>query len=57
MSKRNLTIRLTDEAREILKECSRRLGLNRSSFIELAIRAKAKKLNERYAMLESDKRL
>ncbi len=42
MNKTNLTIRITDEGRQILEESARRLGLNRSSFIELAIRAKVK---------------
>ena len=52
MNKSNLTIRLTDEARQILEESSRRLGLNRSSFIALAIRAKAKLLCKQYEMIE-----
>ncbi len=52
MNKTNLTIRITDEARQILEESARRLGLNRSSFIELAIRAAAKQLDEQYMLLE-----
>lgn len=52
MNKNNLTIRLTDEARQILEQSCRRLGLNRSSFIELAIRAKAKRLGKQYEMIE-----
>ena len=52
MSKTNLTIRITDEGRQILEESARRLGLNRSSFIELAIRAQAKQLEQQYMLLE-----
>ena len=52
MNKSNITIRLTDEARQILEERSSRLGLNRSAFVELAIRAKAKRVDQDYAMLE-----
>jgi len=52
MNKTNITIRLTDEARQILEERSSRLGLNRSAFVELAIRAKAKRVDQDYAMLE-----
>ncbi len=44
MNKKNLTIRITNEARQILLESANRLGLNRSSFIELAIRAAAKNM-------------
>ncbi len=44
MNKTKLTIRITDEARQILLESAYRLGLNRSSFIELAIRAAAKQM-------------
>ncbi len=51
-NKTNLTIRLTDEARQILLESALRLGLNRSSFIELAIRTAAKQLDEQYMLLE-----
>ena len=46
MKKSKLTIRITDEARQILEESSRRLDLNRSSFVELAIRAQAKQLDQ-----------
>ena len=46
MKKSNLTIRITDEGRQILEESSRRLDLNRSSFVELAIRAQAKQLDQ-----------
>ena len=52
MNKTNITIRLTDEARQILEQRSRRLGLNRRAFVELAIRAKAKRVDQEYAMLE-----
>ena len=49
-SKTNLTIRITNEGRQILLESARRLGLNRSAFIELAIdKAKSPK-----AGLQSD---
>ncbi len=44
MNKTNLTIRITHEARQILEESASRLGLNRSSFIELAIRTAAKQM-------------
>ncbi len=44
MNKTNLTIRITNEGRQILNESSHRLGLNRSSFIELAIRMAAKNM-------------
>ena len=37
MNKTNLTIRITNEGRQILNESASRLGLNRSAFIELAI--------------------
>ena len=53
MNKSNLTICITDEARQILEESSRRLGLNRSSFVELAIRAKARQMDQQYALLKS----
>ncbi len=53
MNKTNLTIRITNEGRQILKESARRLGLNRSSFIELAIRTAAKQLDEQYMLLET----
>ena len=53
MSKTNLTIRITNEGRQILQESARRFGLNRSSFIELAIRTAAKQLDEQYALLET----
>ncbi len=53
MNKTNITIRLTDEARQILEERSRRLGLNRSAFVELAIRAKAKRVDQEYELLET----
>ncbi len=43
-NKTNLTIRITNEARQILLESAYRLGLNRSSFIELAIRMAAKEI-------------
>ena len=52
MNKKNLTIRISDEARQILKESASRLGLNRSAFIELAIRTAAKQLDEQYMLLE-----
>ncbi len=52
MNKTNLTIRITDEARQILLESASRLGLNRSSFIELAIRSAAKQLDGQYMLLE-----
>ena len=51
-NKTNLTIRITDEGREILNESASRLGLNRSAFIELAIRTAAKQLDEQYMLLE-----
>jgi len=53
MNKTNLTIRITDEGRQILEESARRLGLNRSAFVELAIRAKAKQMDQQYALLKS----
>ena len=43
---RAITIRITGEARLILEESSRRLGLYRSSFVELAIRAKARQVDQ-----------
>ncbi len=49
----NLTLRITPEGREILNESARRLGLNRSAFIELAIRKEAKQLDEQYMLLET----
>ncbi len=52
MNKTNLTIRITDEARQILLESAYRLGLNRSSFIELAIRTAAKQIEHAYQLLE-----
>jgi len=52
MNKTNLTIRITDEGRQILKESARRLGLNRSAFIELAIRAAAKEIKHDYMPFE-----
>ncbi len=52
MNKTNLTIGITDEARQILYESALRLGLNRSSSIELAIRSAAKQLDEQYMLLE-----
>ena len=51
-NKTNLTIRITPEGREILNESSYRLGLNRSSFIELAIRAAAKQMEHDYMPFE-----
>jgi len=53
MNKTNLTIRITNERRQILKESARRLGLNRSSFIELAIRTAAKQMEHDYMLLET----
>ncbi len=53
MNKTNLTIRITPEGRQILEESASRLGLNRSSFIELAIRTAAKQLDEQYMLLET----
>ncbi len=53
MNKTNLTIRITPEGREILNESASRLGLNRSAFIELAIRKEAKQLDEEYMLLET----
>jgi uncharacterized protein (DUF1778 family) len=50
MKKNNLTIRITDEARQILQESARSLGLSLSSFVELAIRAAAKQLDQQYAV-------
>ncbi len=52
MKKTNLTIRLTDEARQILYESALRLGLNRSSVIELAIRMAAKQMEHDYMLFE-----
>ena len=52
-AKKNLTIPITPEGREILEECADLLGLNRSSFIELAIREKAYLLGEQYMFLET----
>ncbi len=52
MNKKNLTIRITDEGRQILKESALRLGLNRSSFIELAIRTAAKQIEHDYMLFE-----
>jgi uncharacterized protein (DUF1778 family) len=51
-NKTNLTIRITNEGRQILKESALRLGLNRSSFIELAIRTAAKQMEHDYQLLE-----
>jgi uncharacterized protein (DUF1778 family) len=51
MNKTNLTIRITNEGREILKESALRLGLNRSAFIELAIRTAAKQMEHDYQLL------
>ena len=53
MNKTNLTIRITDEGRQILEESARRLGLNRSAFVELAIREKARQMEQQYALLKS----
>lgn len=53
MNKKTLTIRITDEARQILYESALRLGLNRSSFIELAIRTAAKQMEHDYQLLET----
>ncbi len=53
MNKTNLTIRITLEGRQILEESASRLGLNRSAFIELAIRTAAKQLDEQYMLLET----
>jgi len=53
MNKTNLTIRITNEGRQILEESARRLGLNRSSFIELAIRTAAKQIEHDYMLLET----
>jgi uncharacterized protein (DUF1778 family) len=53
MNKTNLTIRITPEGRQILNESASRLGLNRSAFIELAIRKEAKQLDEQYMLLET----
>ncbi len=52
MNKKNLTIRITNEARQILYESALRLGLNRSSFIELAIRTAAKNMEHNYMLCE-----
>jgi len=51
-NKTNLTIRITNEARQILYESASRLGLNRSSFIELAIRTAAKQMEHDYMLFE-----
>ncbi len=51
-NKTNLTIRITPEGREILNESARRLGLNRSAFIELAIRTAAKNMEHDYMLFE-----
>ena len=51
-NKTNLTIRITDEGRQILEESASRLGLNRSSFIELAIRTAAKNMEQNYMLFE-----
>ena len=53
MNKSNMTIRITDEGRQILEESARRLGLNRSAFVELAIREKARQMEKQYALLKS----
>ncbi len=53
MNKTNLTIRITYEGRQILLESAYRLGLNRSSFIELAIRTAAKQMEHDYMLLET----
>ncbi len=52
MNKKNLTIRITPEGRQILEESASRLGLNRSAFIELAIRTAAKQMEHDYQLLE-----
>ena len=52
MTKTNLTIRITPEGRQILEESASRLGLNRSSFIELAIRTAAKRMEHDYMLFE-----
>ena len=52
MNKTNLTIRITPEGRQILEESAPRLGLNRSSFIELAIRTAAKQMEHDYMLFE-----
>jgi hypothetical protein len=36
-----------------LEKNSRRLDLNRSAFVELAIRAKARQMDQQYALLKS----
>jgi len=53
MNKTNLTIRITNEGRQILEESARRLGLNRNSFIELAIRTAAKQIEHDYMLFET----
>ncbi len=53
MNKKNLTIRITNEWRQILADSARRLCLNSSSFIELAIRTAANQLDEQYMLLET----
>ena len=50
-NKTNLTIRITNEGRQILEESASRLGLNRSAFIELAIRKEAKQMEHDYQLL------
>ena len=52
-NKTNLTIRITDEGRQILVESASRLGLNRSAFIELAIRTAAKHMEHNYMLFET----
>jgi len=52
-NKTNLTIRITNEGRQILEESASRLGLNRSSFIELAIRTAAKQIEHDYMLFET----
>ena len=53
MKKTNLTIRITPEGRQILNESASRLGLNRSAFIELAIRTAAKNMEHNYMLFET----
>jgi len=52
-NKTNLTIRITPEGRQILEESASRLGLNRSAFIELAIRTAAKNMEHNYMLFET----
>ncbi len=52
-NKTNLTIRITNEGRQILNESALRLGLNRSAFIELAIRTAAKNMEHNYMLFET----